>query len=71
MRKQVFSFTMEPELEQYVRRMAELAHVTVGQYIRNVLWTGYEAEKLMEEEKSIKDYPKTIQEMIEKGAYKF
>lgn len=71
MRKQVFSFTMEPELEQYVRKMAELAHVTIGQYIRNVLWDGYESAKIMEEERTIEDYPQTIQEMIKKGAYKF
>lgn len=71
MRKQVFSFTMEPELEQYVRKMAELAHVTIGQYIRNVLWDGYESAKIMEEERSIEDYPQTIQELIKKGAYKF
>ena len=71
MRKQVFSFTMEPELEQYVRKMAELAHVTIGQYIRNVLWDGYESAKIMEEERSVEDYPQTIQELIKKGAYKF
>ena len=71
MRKQVFSFTMEPELEQYVRKMAEMAHVTIGQYIRNVLWDGYESAKIMEEERTIEDYPQTIQEMIKKGAYKF
>lgn len=71
MRKQVFSFTMEPELEQYVRKMAELAHVTIGQYIRNVLWDGYESNKYMEEERSIEDYPQCIQEMIKKGEIKF
>lgn len=71
MRKQVFSFTMEPELEQYVRKMAELAHVTIGQYIRNVLWDGYESAKIMEEERTIEDYPQAIQEMIKKGEIKF
>lgn len=45
MRKQVISFTIEPELEEYLRRMAELDHVSVSQYLRNILWTGYEVEK--------------------------
>ena len=45
MRKQVISFTIEPELEDYLRRMAELDHVSVSQYLRNILWTGYEVEK--------------------------
>lgn len=50
MRKQVFSFTMEPELEQYVRRMAEMEHITVGQYIRNVLWAGFDLQKQIDSE---------------------
>lgn len=45
MRKQVISFTIEPELEEYLRRMAELDHVSISQYLRNILWTGYEVEK--------------------------
>lgn len=45
MRKQVISFTIEPELEEYLRRMAELDHISVSQYLRNLLWTGYEVEK--------------------------
>lgn len=45
MRKQVISFTIEPELEDYLRRMAELDHVSISQYLRNILWTGYEVEK--------------------------
>lgn len=45
MRKQVISFTIEPELEDYLRRMAELDHLSVSQYLRNILWTGYEVEK--------------------------
>ena len=45
MRKQVISFTIEPELEDYLRRMAELDHVSVSQYLRNILWSGYEVEK--------------------------
>ena len=45
MRKQVISFTIEPELEEYLRRMAELDHVSVSQYLRNILWTGYEVEQ--------------------------
>lgn len=45
MRKQVISFTIEPELEDYLRRMAELDHVSISQYLRNILWAGYEVEK--------------------------
>lgn len=45
MRKQVISFTIEPELEEYLRRMAELDHISVSQYLRNILWAGYEVEK--------------------------
>ncbi len=45
MRKQVISFTIEPELEEYLRRMAELDHVSVSQYLRNILWAGYEVEQ--------------------------
>ena len=45
MRKQVISFTIEPELEEYLRKMAGLDHVSVSQYLRNILWVGYEVEK--------------------------
>ena len=50
MRKQVLSFTIEPELEDYLRRMADKAHLSVSQYIRNLLWSGYEIDKQVAEE---------------------
>ena len=50
MRKQVLSFTIEPELEDYLRRMADKAHLSISQYIRNLLWSGYEIEKQVTEE---------------------
>ena len=39
-RKQVISFTAEPELIDYLNEMSVNDHVTVSQYIRNVLWLG-------------------------------
>ena len=39
-RKQVISFTAEPELIDYLNEMSVNDHVTVSQYIRNVLWMG-------------------------------
>ena len=36
-RKQVISFTAEPELIDYLNEMSVKDHVTVSQYIRNVL----------------------------------
>lgn len=50
MRKQVLSFTIEPELEAYLRRMADKAHLSVSQYIRNLLWSGYEIEQHVNDE---------------------
>lgn len=50
MRKQVLSFTIEPELEQYLRDMADKAHLSISQYIRNLLWSGYEIEKHINDE---------------------
>lgn len=49
MRKQVISFTIEPELEEYLKRMAGLDHVSVSQYLRNILWSGYEIERHKDE----------------------
>ena len=49
MRKQVISFTIEPELEEYLKRMAGLDHVSVSQYLRNILWAGYEIERHKDE----------------------
>ena len=51
MRKQVLSFTVEPELIDYVQRMAQMEHVSVSQYIRNLIWTGYEVQEVVEDEK--------------------
>lgn len=45
MNKQIISFTIEPELDEYLRKMANEAHVSISQYLRNLLWTGYEADK--------------------------
>lgn len=70
MRKQIFSFTMEPELEKYVRRMAEMEHITVGQYIRNVLWTGYDAELTAQEAKE-DGAVNPVEEMFKNGDIKF
>lgn len=39
-RKQVISFTAEPDLIDYLNEMSVKEHVTVSQYIRNVLWLG-------------------------------
>lgn len=36
-RKQIVSFAAEPELIEYLNRMAEADHTSVSQYIRNVL----------------------------------
>ena len=60
MRKQVISFTLEPELEEYLRRMAELAHVSISQYLRDLLWSGYEVEQ------AVKEDSKTVDETIDK-----
>ena len=51
MRKQVLSFTVEPELIDYVQRMAQMEHISVSQYIRNLIWTGYEVQEVVEDEK--------------------
>ena len=50
MRKQVISFTLEPELEEYLRKMADMAHISISQYLRNLLWSGYEIDKQIAEE---------------------
>ena len=60
MRKQVISFTLEPELEQYLRDMADKAHLSVSQYLRNLIWTGYETDKIVKEDS------KKVDEVIEK-----
>lgn len=50
-RKQVVSFTAEPELIDYLNRMADLDHTSVSQYIRNVLWAGFSLEEFRNENK--------------------
>ena len=53
-RKQVISFTAEPELIDYLNEMSVNDHVTVSQYIRNVLWLGKMLKDSREEEASKK-----------------
>ena len=60
MRKQVISFTIEPELEQYLRKMADAAHLSISQYLRNLIWTGYETDKIVKED------AKEVDDIIEK-----
>ena len=63
MRKQVLSFTVEPELIDYVQKMAQMEHVSVSQYIRNLIWTGYELQEVVEDEKQqeeLKEFTKTL-----------
>lgn len=49
-RKTVISFTAEPELVKYLNQMAEKDHTTISQYIRSVLWCGYECDKAKDDE---------------------
>lgn len=63
MRKQVLSFTVEPELIDYVQRMAQMEHISVSQYIRNLIWTGYELQEVVEDEKQqeeLKEFAKKL-----------
>lgn len=63
MRKQVLSFTVEPELIDYVQRMAQMEHVSVSQYIRNLIWTGYELQEVVDDEKQqeeLKEFAKKL-----------
>ena len=68
MRKQVISFTIEPELEQYLKDMAEKAHLSISQYIRNLIWTGYETDKIVKEDS--KEVDKTVEKWIADGICK-
>ena len=54
MRKQVISFTLEPELEEYLRNMADKAHLSISQYLRNLIWDGYDTERIIKEQKECK-----------------
>ena len=54
MRKQVISFTLEPELEEYLRHMADTAHLSISQYLRNLIWDGYDSERIIKEQKECK-----------------
>ena len=63
MRKQVLSFTVEPELIDYVQKMAQMEHISVSQYIRNLIWTGYELQEVVEDEKQqeeLKEFAKKL-----------
>lgn len=53
-RKQVISFTAEPDLIDYLNEMSVKDHVTVSQYIRNVLWLGKMLKDSREEEETSK-----------------
>ena len=66
MRKQVISFTLEPELENYLRRMAERGHCSISQYLRDLLWSGYEIEKHANEPLEIDDQEQ-LDRMIKDG----
>lgn len=59
-RKQVVSFTIEPELEQYLRDMANREHLSISQYLRNLIWSGYEVQKTIDEENN------NVDEIVEK-----
>ena len=52
-RKQVISFTAEPELIDYLNEMSVNDHVTVSQYIRNVLWLGKMLKDSREAEEAV------------------
>ena len=52
-RKQVISFTAEPELIDYLNEMSVKDHVTVSQYIRNVLWMGKMIKDSRESEEAV------------------
>lgn len=41
-RKQVISFTAEPELIDFLNDVSVERHTTVSQYIRYLLWTEYQ-----------------------------
>lgn len=41
-RKQVISFTAEPELIDFLNEVSIERHTTVSQYIRYLLWTEYQ-----------------------------
>lgn len=52
-RKQVISFTAEPDLIDYLNEMSIKDHVTVSQYIRNVLWLGKMLKDSREAEEAV------------------
>ena len=68
MRKQVISFTLEPELEKYLRDMAEKAHLSISQYLRNLIWTGYETDRIVKEDS--KSVDEVVEKWIEEGICK-
>lgn len=66
-RKVTISFTAEPELVDYLNRMAEADHTTVSQYIRNVLLTGLSLEDYRNEYQ--KNYNYKLKELLESKKY--
>ena len=67
-RKQVISFTIEPELEEYLRDMAKKEHISVSQYLRNLIWSGYEIQKTINEQQATVD--ETVERWISEGKCK-
>ena len=69
-RKQIVSFAAEPELIDYLNRMAEQDRTTVSQYIRNVLWAGYNLEDYRKEHKSdTKVIVEHLKQILKEGNY--
>lgn len=62
-RKQVLSFTVEPELIDYVQRMAQKEHISVSQYLRNLIWSGYEIQEVIEDEKNQEEFKEFIKKL--------
>ena len=59
-RKVNVCFTAEPELIVYLNKMAAKDHCSVSQYLRNLLWSGYELEKTIEEEEDLPEGVKRL-----------
>lgn len=60
-RKIAVCFTAEPEIVSYLSDMAQKEHVSVSQYLRNLLWSGYELQKTIEEE----DLPEGVKRLAD------
>jgi len=69
-RKQIVSFAAEPELIDYLNRMAKQDRTTVSQYIRNVLWAGYNLEDYRKEHSAdTKIAVEHLKQLIKEGNY--